>query len=111
MSKWGFNDGDDPEEWLGYCEANGMDYNEIEFPLVELVRRYLLPKIEQDVTVVEIETCHNPIRALTVDGVDMRGVWKGRAPEPSLTPDQVTIPMVEVARLALELHGRAGAAR
>jgi hypothetical protein len=106
LSKWGFNDGDDPYDWLDYCEANGIDYNEVDFPLVELVRRFLLPRIEQPITVVEVETCHNPIRAETVDGVDMTEVWFGRAPEPTLTPEYVEVPMSEVARLALELHER-----
>lgn len=99
LSKWGFNDGAAPDDWLDYCEANGIDYNEVNFPLVQLVRRYLLPKIEQAVTVVDIETSHNPIRVETVDGVDVTEVWHGRAPEPTLTPESVEVPMSEVARL------------
>jgi hypothetical protein len=102
LSKWGFNDGDEPEEWIDYCEANGIDFNEVDFPLVALVRKYLLPEIEQDVTVVELDTIHNPIRAERVEGVDVTSVWLGRAPEPQLTPERVEIPMSEVARLALE---------
>jgi len=105
LSKWGFNDGDDPDDWLDYCEANSIDYSAVDFPLVELVRTYLLPRIEQDVTVVEIETCHNPIRAETVDGRNMAEVWFGRVPEPTLTPEYVEVPMSEVARLALAVHG------
>lgn len=100
LSKWGFNDGDAPDDWLDYCEANGIDYNEVELPLVELVRTHLLPKIEQMVTVVEIETIHNPIRVGTVDGVDVTEVWFGKAPGPVLTPEYVEVPMSEVARLA-----------
>ena len=102
LSKWGFNDGDDPEAWLDYCEANGIDYNTVDFPLVELVRRYLLPALDQDVTVVEIQTIHNPIRAETVDGIDVTEAWMGRAPELQLTPERVDVPMVEVARIAQE---------
>lgn len=102
LSKWGFNDGDDPDDWLDYCEAHGIDYNEVDFPLVELVRRFLLPRIEQEITVVEIETCHNPIRAESVDGADVTDVWSGRAPEPTLTPEYVDVPMVEVARIAVQ---------
>ncbi|MBL3669060.1 hypothetical protein JL475_24315 [Streptomyces sp. M2CJ-2] len=100
LSKWGFNDGADPDDWLDYCEANGIDYNAVDFPLVALVRTYLLPKIEQDVTVVEIETSHNPVRIETVDGQDVTEVWFGRAPEPTLTPEYVEVPMSEVAQLA-----------
>jgi hypothetical protein len=103
LSKWGFNDGDDPEAWLDYCDANGIDYNVVKFPLVDLVRRYLLPALEQAVAVVEVETIHNPIRVETVDGVDVRAHWmeSGRAAI-RLTPETVDIPLAEVARIAQE---------
>ncbi|MFE7236099.1 hypothetical protein ACFVAF_36905 [Streptomyces sp. NPDC057596] len=105
LSKWGFNDGDDPDDWLDYCEAHGVDYNQVDFPLVQLVRHYLLPKIKQQLTVVEVETSHNPIRAETVDGKDVTEVWFGRAPEPTLTPEAVDVPMADVLRLALTEAG------
>ncbi|MDX3353875.1 hypothetical protein PV703_11255 [Streptomyces sp. ME01-24h] len=100
LSKWGFNDGDAPNQWLDYCEANGVDYNAVDFPLTDLVRTYLLPRIEQDVTVVDVETSHNPIRVQTVDGVDVTEAWFGRASEPTLTPEYVEVPMSEALRLA-----------
>ncbi|WP_454613690.1 hypothetical protein [Streptomyces collinus] len=101
LSKWGFNDGDDPEDWLDYCEAHGIDYNAVDFPLAALVRRYLLPVLDQAVTVVDIETIHNPIRVDTVNGQDITGdVYRGRAPAPTLTPEYVKVPMSEVAKLA-----------
>ncbi|NYV72974.1 hypothetical protein [Streptomyces sp. UH6] len=99
LSKWGFNDGEPPNGWYDYCEANGIDYNAADFPLVELVRRYLVPVLDQDVNVVEIETSHNPIRVDTVDGVDVTEAWFGRAPAPTLTPEHVDVPMSEVAKL------------
>lgn len=102
LSKWGFNDGDDPEPWLDWCDAQGIDHNAIEYPLARLVREHLIPVIEQTITVVDIESSHNPIRAKTVDGADVTEVWNGRAPEPTLTPDTVDVPMTEVLRLALE---------
>ncbi|MFF2652605.1 hypothetical protein [Streptomyces sp. NPDC058045] len=105
LSKWGFNDGDPPDVWLDYCAAHGIDDTEVAFPLVELVRTFLLPRIEQTVTVVEIGTAHNPIRVDTVDGVDVTEVWFGRAPAPLLTPDEVDVPMTEVLRLALAKAG------
>ncbi|MEU2233151.1 hypothetical protein [Streptomyces vietnamensis] len=105
LSKWGFNDGDDPADWLDYCEARGVDYNALNFPLIPLVRRYLLPLIEQQITVVEMDTCHNPVRADTVDGQDVTEVWFGRAPEPTLMPDHVNVPMAEVLSLALAEAG------
>lgn len=100
LSKFGFNDGDAPDAWLDYCEANGIDYNEVDFPLVQLVRQYLLPALDQRVTVVEIETIHNPIRAKTVDGIEVHGQDTVNGEPIELTPEQVTIPMAEVARIA-----------
>lgn len=100
LSKWGFNDGDTPEPWIDWCEANGVDSSEVRFPLVALVREHLVPVIEQTIEVVQIGTSHNPIRAQRVDGVDMSDVWYGRAPLPGLTPEYVNVPMTEVLRLA-----------
>ncbi|WP_405850603.1 hypothetical protein OG211_34780 [Streptomyces niveus] len=111
LSKWGFNDGDTPRAWLDWCEANGIDSSDVEFPLVALVREHLVPVIEQMIEVVKIGTSHNPIRAQRVDGVDMSDVWYGRAPQPDLTPDCVTVPMTEVLRLALEEAGLSEAPR
>jgi hypothetical protein len=105
LSKWGFNDGDDPDDWLDYCDANGIDHNALGFPLIPLVQRHLLPQLKQRVTVVEIETSHNPIRAESVDGQDMTEVWFGRAPEPTLTPEVVDVPMADILRLALAEAG------
>ncbi|MFD7978880.1 hypothetical protein [Streptomyces sp. NPDC059071] len=105
LSKWGFNDGDEPSDWLDYCEGKGIDYTALPFPLIPLVRIHLLPRIDQDVSLVEVETIHNPIRVETVEGVDVTEVWFGRAPEPTLTPDHVNVPMTEVLRLALAEAG------
>lgn len=103
LSKWGFGDGNDPDEWWDYCEANGIDPARADFPLEEIVRRHLVPKLDQAVTVVHIETSHNPIRAQTVDGVDVTEVWSGRAPEPALTPEYVQVSLGEAVKIAREL--------
>ncbi|MFJ3140961.1 hypothetical protein ACIPJM_00615 [Streptomyces halstedii] len=105
LSKWGFNDGDDPEDWLDWCDDRGIDHNAFDFPWAAIVRKHLVPAIEQDLTVVDIETIHNPIRAETVNGADVREAWYGRAEEPALTPDHVDVPMVEVLQLALAEAG------
>ncbi|WP_189111640.1 hypothetical protein [Streptomyces camponoticapitis] len=47
LSKWGFNDGDDPDVWLDWCDAQGIDHNRIEYPLVRLVRDHLVPAIDR----------------------------------------------------------------
>lgn len=105
LSKWGFNDGEDPDAWMDWCDSQGIDWPQLTFPLVALVRQHLLPAIEQDVTVVEIETSHNPIRVEAIDGSDVRHVWHGLVDEPALTPDHVEVPMAEVLRLALKESG------
>jgi hypothetical protein len=101
LSKWGFGDGDAPDAWLDYCDELGVDYlPEWHRILTALVRRYLLPVLEQDVTVREIETNHNPIRASTVDGAEVEYPHDDSI---RLTPECVTVPMSEVLRLAREL--------
>lgn len=105
LSKWGFNDGDDPEDWLDWCDNQGIEHNAFDFPWTAIVRKHLAPAIEQDVTVVDIETSHNPIRVDTVNGTDVREAWYGRAEAPTLTPDHVDVPMDEVLRLALAKAG------
>jgi hypothetical protein len=106
LSKWGFSDGDAPDTWYDFCDERGIDYNDLagwHSVLIQLVRRYLLPKLEQDVKVTEISTIHNPIRAETVDGTDVTDGWyDSRATGPTLTPDRVEIPMEEVLRVAQE---------
>lgn len=101
LSKWGFNDGADDEAWLDWCEDNGIDYNAVDYPLIELVKTYLIPALDQAVTVSVIETSHNPIRVETVDGVDVTEQWyDARPPTTRLTPEYVDVPMSEVLRLA-----------
>ncbi|MFJ8844334.1 hypothetical protein ACIRFF_15680 [Streptomyces cyaneofuscatus] len=105
LSKWGFNDGSDPEGWLDWCHNRGIDHAVFDFPWAAIVRRHLVPAIEQDVTVVDIETSHNPIRVETVNGVGVTEAWSGRALAPTLTPEHVDVPMAEVLRLALDEAG------
>lgn len=87
-SKWGFGDGDAVFDDLSdYWDAIGRRYdyttlNERDAILRLLVRRHLVPAIEaagHAVEVVDVETIHNPIRACTIDGVevDWYGDWDG----------------------------------
>ncbi|MFE4649294.1 hypothetical protein [Streptomyces sp. NPDC056707] len=105
LSKWGFNDGSDPEGWLDWCEAQGINYLAFDFPWAAVVRAYLVPAIEQDVTVVDIETSHNPIRVEAVNGADVTQAWYGRSEAPLLTPELVDVPMPDVLRLVLQEAG------
>lgn len=101
LSKWGFNDGDMPEEVCEYCEALAIDYGLIDWhaTLVRLVCADLLPALKENVEIYEIETIHNPIRAHTVNGERVDVLNDGVLP--SLTPEYVEIPMARVVELAV----------
>jgi hypothetical protein len=106
LSKWGFDDGDLPESVWDHLDDTVDDdeyrrlFDASKPALVRLVREFLLPALDQQVEVVEIVTSHNPIRASTVNGVDVEDCWHGNAPNPELTPEYVEVPMPEVLRIA-----------
>jgi hypothetical protein len=107
LSKWGFNDGGAPDDWLDWCEEQGIDWAALRgwraHVLPELVRRYLVPQITQNVMLVDIGTNHNPIRAQLVDGGDVTDWWydsSGR--EPKLAPECVEVPFSKVLEVARE---------
>lgn len=111
LSKWGFWDGDTPDAWMDYCDNEGIDHTKLHFPTAALVRAHLIPTLDQQVTAVDIETMHNPIRVDTVNGTDVTETWYGRAQAPLLTPELVDVPMPEVLRLVLAEAGLAEAPR
>lgn len=97
LSKWGFGDGDEDEGWMDWADANGLPYSRDWDPILRrLVREHLLPVIEQNVVVYDINTSHNPIRAETD---------RGDNPNITLTPESVTVPYPAVARLIAEIDG------
>jgi hypothetical protein len=109
LSKWGFNDGDAPDDWLDWIEQQGIDWriggNWRDGILPALVRRYLVPELDQDVTLVDISTNHNPIRAGTVDGINVEDWWYENGDgEPRLTPEYVEVPYEEVLKFAGHLE-------
>ncbi len=117
LSKWGFDDGDpfdDIEDWwhnqhgsppMGHCNCGFYDLGvDARVLLPELVRRFLLPALDQAVELVDIETSHNPIRASTVDGVDVEDAWYESRARVTLTPDCVEVPYSVVVEVAAELR-------
>ncbi|WP_433355598.1 hypothetical protein ACQP25_17165 [Microtetraspora malaysiensis] len=104
LSKWGFNDGDVPDDLLDYCDDRGIPspdgWDEV---LHTLVVERLLPALDQRVEIVRVGTSHNPVRALTVDGVDVTDEWYGDKERTSLTPDCVEVPMSEVVEVMLAM--------
>jgi hypothetical protein len=109
LSKYGFNDGDEPDELL-----DALDQRDLPHPdnwhaaLRVLVREHLLPVLDQRVELVNVETNHNPIRAITVDGVDAHRQWRAEDLGIRLTPEWVDVPLdrvIEVIR-AVDQEGR-----
>lgn len=102
LSKWGFGDGDAPDEWLDYLDERGIDWDDAEWPLAALVRRYLLPELAKHhaIDVYEIGTIHNPIRASKVDGIEIDD--RAINDEVELVPASVDVPLAEALKIALE---------
>lgn len=105
LSKHGFSDGDAPDHWLDYCDDHGIPYQPWHPILCELVKRYLLPVLDQEVEVIQIGTSHNPIRAEQVDGVDVSNGWYGE-PVVHLTPEYVQVSLLKVAEVAAAIAER-----
>lgn len=69
LSKWGFDDGDRLSDWV-FDTLGRHDFEyENHKVLEELVKRYLLPKLDKKVEIYFINTIHNPVRAEMIDGV------------------------------------------
>lgn len=97
LSKYGFGDGDEPDAFWDWRDEHGIEDIAWHPTLRRLVREHLLPKLDQRVEVYDIETIHNPIRADTVDGIE---VDHRRDQGITLTPDGVEVPYSEVLRIA-----------
>lgn len=91
LSKWGFEDGDILNELL---LDNGIEPKHS--ILVRAVRDKVLPLIQQKVVVFDIETSHNPIRARTVDGVEVDHYNDN---DIALVPEYVDVPNDVILKL------------
>lgn len=114
LSKWGFNDGDCPDDLYDWCEAQGFDIDP--WPkvrhwhavLVRLVRERLVPALDQAVEVAEITTNHNPIRATTVEGVDVSECWYHNDAKTALTPESITVSYDDIMAAARQIYQETG---
>ena len=105
LSRHGFDDGDEPDAWLDYCEDRGVTQPPSwRYELLpRLVREHLLPALDQEVEIVIISCNHNSVRASTVDGRNAEHEWSSRAePAIRLTPEQVSVPFSAVFAMARE---------
>jgi hypothetical protein len=102
LSKWGFDDGDMPDavDDRLFSQGHEVPSDVWRRTLARLVREHLLPALDQHVEAVEIDTIHNPIRASTIDGVNVHA-----AGALTLTPERVAVPMAEVLRVLIEELG------
>lgn len=91
LSKWGFGDGDLPDHLWDYMDELGWDGAGVDWhpALRLLVRRHLLPVLDQQVEVYDIETSHNPIRVESVDGVEIDCHESNK--HITLTPEHVVV--------------------
>jgi hypothetical protein len=102
LSKWGFNGGDAPDDFIDWLEAGGysprIDWHPV---LVKIVKDFLVPALDQDVDVYTCETCHNPVRAETVN-------WREVDADAELSPEFIEVPFAVVLGAALELGALGG---
>lgn len=107
FSKWGFNDGDMPEEIMdAYCfDASGWEKGPHPFDtwdwdatLEALVRTYLLPAIPHEIVIYNMGGPHNPVRAESVDGVEVsyEEVMVNPRAKPPVATVVVDVPLTDV---------------
>lgn len=73
LSKWGFGDGDALSDWWWDHYGAEPPFNDHDM-LHALVLAYLVPAIHdgaREVEIIRIDTIHNPVRADTLDGVQV----------------------------------------
>ena len=76
-SKFGFGDGDELS-WVKWIAGIDVDKHKL---LAHIVRTRLVPLMPGDVELVEIGTCHNPIRAEKINGIEVDWYAKNQFPE------------------------------
>ena len=68
LSKWGNDDGDRLSSWVEETTGKYDFEYRSDKVLEELVKRFLLPKLDKKVEIFFISTIHNPVRAEMIDG-------------------------------------------
>lgn len=101
LSKWGFSDGDLPDEIWDILDERGHHDAEEHWHdvLTQLVETRLVPTLDQTIELVTLETSHNPVRAYSVDGRVIDHTADND--DIVLTPDSVDVPLSEVVDLLL----------
>lgn len=103
LSKWGFSDGEALSDWWWDRFDESPAFNDHDL-LHALVMAYLVPAIRDagyEVEIVRIETSHNPVRAETLDGVEVDHYAHERLVPPVwviLSPGQVDQIVSQIVR-------------
>jgi hypothetical protein len=106
LSKWGFSDGALLDELLrseGYDHMDEDSDEWFEFArrvLCEVVERFVLPQIENEIKPYRVRGNHNPMRVYDVDGCHM-GDW---LQEPELRPGEIEVEKQVVLETAAQLY-------
>jgi hypothetical protein len=102
ISKWGFDDGDQLSDYCYDLSEEGVKVEDHDL-LIAVVKRKILPALDQHLDLEVISTIHNPIRATHVDGLDVRSAhYEPDFPSP-ITPEFVDVPEEVIRALAVEL--------
>ena len=92
LHKFGFGDGDMLYDLIEEHDL-GVDHQDL---LIAVIKRLVVPRLDQEVETYTLPSLHNPIRAGTIDGerADAFG---------SITPEIVEIPVADIIRIARTL--------
>jgi hypothetical protein len=97
LDERGFDDGLLLDDFMYDHEIEHTDFVEL---LVEVVRRLLVPRLDQDVTVERVDTAMlNPILASTIDGEPV-------GPGSRITPAYVDVSVADILRVADDMPRR-----
>ncbi len=90
LSKWGFDDGDMLDEFCEqhYYEAFDKSLQFDHELLCAVVKKHVIPKLDQKVEVITLRTIHNPIRVASVDGENVNVYEDG---DIKLTPSTIEV--------------------
>lgn len=109
FSKWGFNDGDEPDGFLDWAEEHGhsatvraVAWHDV---LALVVTERLAPALDAQLELTVIKTIHNPVRATRCNGESVEHCWYGEMPAPEVRPDSVTVSYEEILEYVRRVGG------
>ncbi len=108
LSKWGFNDGSPWESASGAVQDaifERLTYEQQIALFTDVLKKHVLPKLDQKVEEMAIGMGHNNWRARIIDGRDVHELWCETSrtedflsPASIEVPDAVILDMIEATR-------------